>query len=164
MTPEEILRDLRDIHLPEEAAEMTGAVLVLWPLALVVVLALVGCWLVHRRRRAWRLDIRRHLDRIEHEASEGRIMGAWTDLAILLRRIAITLGDRQDVARLVGDGWLETLDRLLETDVFSRGPGRGVAVFPYSGAVPNDPKRPANELKATIDVIRQRLPSLRTAA
>ncbi|MDH3661024.1 MAG: DUF4381 domain-containing protein, partial [Alphaproteobacteria bacterium] len=131
MTPEEILRDLRDIQLPEQAADAIGAGFVLWPTALVALATLLAVWLAFRRRSTWRREIVGHLDAIERSAADGRAFEGWTDLAILLRRIALQLCDRREIASLIGDAWLEKLDHLFETDVFSAGPGRGVITFPY---------------------------------
>ena len=166
MTPEEILQDLRDIHLPEQAADMVGGGLVLWPAALVLAALVLAAWLVWRRRSAWRREIIRHLDAIERDADRGGVLEGWTALAILLRRVAMKLHGRRDVAGLIGDDWLERLDHLFQTDVFSKGPGRGVATFPYSAAGENDDDalgRAADQLSVTIDAVRKHLPKLRAA-
>ena len=166
MTPEEILRDLRDIHLPEQATNAAGAGFVLWPTALVVTLALFAAWLAWRRRSSWRREIIGHLDAIERDVAEGRAFKGWTDLAILLRRIAMRLCDRRDIAGLIGDAWLEKLDQLFKTDVFSDGPGRGVIVFPYGNDIADDRQgreRMADQLRATIDDVRKNLSHLRVA-
>lgn len=166
MTPEEILRDLRDIHLPEQASDAIGAGFILWPAALVVALALFAAWLAWRRRSTWRREIIGHLDAIERDAGEGQAFKGWTDLAILLRRIAMQLCDRRDIAGLIGDAWLEKLDHLFETDVFSDGPGRGVITFPYGNGIAEDHQAResmADQLKATIGDIRKNLSHLRMA-
>ena len=106
MTPEEILRDLRDIHLPDQGADAAGTGIVWWPVLLVVILVLLSLALAWRRRSAWRREIARHLDAIEKDADRGRTREAWTALAVLLRRIAMTVEGRQDVAGLIGEPWL----------------------------------------------------------
>ena len=164
MTPAEILRELRDIHLPEQTAEAAGNGLVFWPAALVAVLAMLAGWLAIRRRSAWRRDIARHLDAIEQGVGEGRVLEGWTDLAMLIRRIAMKLCERQEIAGLIGDAWLQKLDQLFQTDVFSRGPGRGLAVFPYHGDFDRSRENRediAGQLRDTVDVLRTRLPHLR---
>lgn len=163
MTPEEILQDLRDIHLPEQMAETAGAGFVYWPAALVIALAAIMAWIAWRRRSAWRREIISHLDAIERDAAEGQALEGWSELAVLLRRIAIGLQERQDVAGLIGEPWLEKLDQLFKTDVFSSGPGRGITVFPYNAAIERDPEereRIADQLNATIDEIRKHLSEL----
>ncbi len=166
MTPEEILQDLRDIHLPEQAADAAIGGFVLWPLALVsAVVLLAGC-LAWRRRSAWRRDIVQHLDAIEQGVAEGRILQGWTELAILLRRIAIGLCDKREIAGLIGDAWLKRLDRLFETDIFARGPGRGITIFPYAAGEKDgqdQQKLLADQLKLTIKNVREHLPKLKMA-
>ena len=170
MTPEEILRDLRDIHLPDQGADAAGAGIVWWPVLLVVILVLLSVALAWRRRSAWRREIARHLDAIEKDADRGRTREAWTALAVLLRRIAMTVEGRQHVAGLIGEPWLERLDRLFETDAFSHGPGRGVTVVPYGGRLDDERRASApdwqpapDQLKATIERVRRQLPRLGTA-
>ncbi|MEZ5931106.1 MAG: DUF4381 domain-containing protein [Alphaproteobacteria bacterium] len=172
MTPEEILKDLRDIHLPDAAAETAHAGFVSWPIALVLVMTLIALWFAWRRRSGWRRDITQHLDAIEQRAGEGRVREGWMDLATLLRRIAMgaagrgAKADKGPVAGLIGDAWLEKLDQLFGTDAFSRGPGRGVIVFPYRadrGTDPSEQDDIADQLRATIAEVRQHLRNLRMA-
>ena len=166
MTPEDILRDLRDIHLPDPSAEATASGFVFWPIAFALSLVLIAIGLLWWRRSTWRREIARHLDRIERTAGEGRAREAWIELAILLRRTAMRLSDREDVAGLIGDAWLESLDKLFKTDVFADGPGRGVIVFPYVAEADRDlttrEKNMAADLRATIGDVRKHLSSLRT--
>lgn len=164
MTPEEILQDLRDIHLPGQAVDAGGGGFVFWPVALVVAVVLLTGWLAWQRRSAWRRDIIRHLDAIEQGVDEGHILEGWTELATLLRRIAIRLCDRQEIAGLIGDAWLNRLDRLFKTDIFARGPGRGIVVFPYNAIGDEDRddlERIADQLRLTIDDMRKHLPHLK---
>ncbi len=168
MTPEEILRDLRDIHLPAgQASETVGIGIVLWPAGLVLIVTAIASWMIWRRRSAWRREALIHLDRIERQAVTGQNREGWTALATLLRRIAIRAGDRQDdVAGLVGQAWLTKLDQLFDTDIFVSGPGRVVVEIPYRGHVDVDSdghRHRAEELKATIQDVRRRLPYLRAA-
>ena len=166
MTPEEILRDLRDIHLPEQADMAVAAGLVLWPVAIVVTAALIAVWFAWRRRTAWRREITSHLDRIERIAREGRALSGWTELAVLLRRIAIRVGDRREIASLTGDAWLEKLDQLFGSTTFANGPGRGLALYPYDAPIEGDREAlepVADQLAATLNDIRERLPRLGTA-
>lgn len=166
MTPEEILQGLRDIHLPAETSDAAGAGLVVWPLVLVAVLILLGAWLAWRRRGAWRRDFARHLDGIESHASAASALEGWAELAVLLKRAALQVTGRNDVARLAGDDWLQTLDRLFGTDLFSAGPGRGIVTFPYrrTGADADDLGEIERQLRDTITALRQRLPHLGRSA
>lgn len=166
MTPNEILKDLRDIHLPDSATEAAAAGFVFWPIAIVLALLLFALGLIWWRRSTWRREIVRHLDRIEQTAVDGRTREGWTDLAILLRRTAVQLAEREDVAGLIGDSWLKKLDHLFKTDFFSSGPGCGLAVFPYESTVGRSPEErddAAAALTATINHIRINLTNLRMA-
>jgi hypothetical protein len=159
VTPAEILQDLRDIHLPAGSTDAAGVGFVLWPLVLVIALLLLAGWIAWRRRTAWRLEFHRHLDEIERQTGDDRALNGWIDLAILLRRTAMQLSERQDVANLVGDAWLAKLDRLFDTDAFTAGPGRGIVLYPYRDAVDNGETAPmAKQLKETIDRLRHRRP------
>ncbi len=162
MTPEQILRDLRDIHLPAEAAGGGGSGIVHWPITVVIVALAIGAWFAWRRRSAWRQDAARHLDRIERDARDGRVLEGWSELSVLLRRVALHVSGRREVAGLVGEAWLEKLDRLFDTDLFSAGPGRGIASLPYRRHVPSGDEEEAmrTTLAHTIAGLRRHLHNL----
>ncbi len=166
MTPEQILADLRDIHLPELDAGAASTNLVLWPLMLVLMAALLLAWLIWRRRSVWRRELLQALHQIEHVATQSGGNEGWTKLAVLLRRLAIQRQGRHDVARLSGEPWLEQLDALVGSDLFTKGPGRGLITFPYLGNDhPDDDtsRRMHEDLKATIETLRSQLPRHGTA-
>ncbi len=164
MTPEEMLLDLRDIHMPEPALDAAAGGFVLWPLALVVTVAFIAGWLAWHRRSTWRREVAQHLDAIERRVDEGEVLLGWTDLATLLRRIAISLCDRREIAGLIGDAWLKRLDGLFATDVFTQGHGRGLTIFPYSTADASDQDQQiAHQLRLTLNDVRKHLPNLKTA-
>ncbi|MGI9488594.1 MAG: DUF4381 domain-containing protein [Geminicoccaceae bacterium] len=161
-----MLQNLRDIHLPEQASDATAGGFIFWPLTFVAIIILLTSWLAWRRRSAWRREIVQHLDAIERRIHEDEALQGWTELATLLRRIAIRVCDKREVAGLIGDAWLERLDRLFETDVFARGPGHGITTFPYSTTGENDRdqrEHAANQLRLTIDDIRKHLRNLKMA-
>jgi len=161
LSPEEILQDLRDVHLPAETALATGSGIVLWPLVLVFLITLIGVWIAWRRRSSWRRDFYHHLDVINEEREEETALEDWAKLAILLRRTAIQLSGRREIAGLIGDAWLEKLDHLFSTDAFSKGPGQGVIRFPYrrSNDIKENELGPmAEQLEAIIGHLRQSKP------
>lgn len=156
MTPDQIIADLRDIHLPEAAASAASVDLVLWPLVLVVLAALTVAWLIWRRRSAWRLDFFDELDRIDDIAVKQGGREGWAKLALLLKRLAIQRLGRHDVAALSGEPWLKQLDDLVGSDLFTEGPGQGLITFPYLAASAD--RRMVDDLKATIEALRHQLP------
>ena len=161
MSPDEILQDLRDIHLPAETAEAVGSGLVLWPILSVIAIALIATLIAWRRRSAWTKDFHCELDLIEALASDGQTLNGWTKLAVLLRRTAIQLSSRREIAGLAGDAWLRKLDFLFTTNAFSKGPGRGVIRFPYRRpiGIKKDELAPiADQLRAIIGHLRLKTP------
>lgn len=160
MTPDQILADLRDIHLPETAAGAANVNLVLWPLILVLLAALSVAWLIWRRRSIWRRDFLDDLSRIEETAKEQGGSEGWARLARLLKRLALQRQGRPDIARLSGEPWLQQLDDLVGNDLFTNGPGRGLITFPYLGGPLDDDvsRRMGADLKATIDTLRRQFP------
>lgn len=87
MTPEEILLELRDIHLPPEPA---GAALSpsLAPEPILLALALLAALVLVARRRAtrWRRQGRARLAALRREPSEARAFEGMTALAAALSR------------------------------------------------------------------------------
>ncbi len=160
MTPEQILAGLRDIHLPEATSGTATSDLVLWPLALVLLAGALVAWLIWRRRSIWRRDFFHHLDQIEATAEERGDIEGWAKLANLLRRLAIQHQGRPEIARLNGEPWLQQLDDVVGADLFTNGPGRGLITFPYLGTDHDDDtaRRISDDLKATIEILRHRIP------
>ena len=158
MTPEQILAGLRDIHLPEATGGAAGGDLVLWPLGLVLLAALLAAWLIWRRRSIWRRDFVHHLDQIEDAMKERGGIEGWTKLARLVRRLAIQHRGRAAIAGLSGEPWLERLDDVVGSDLFTKGPGRGLITFPYLASDLDDDtaRRMGDDLRATIEALRKR--------
>jgi len=160
VTPEQILADLRDIHLPEMARDAAANDLVLWPLALVLLATALVLWFIWRRRSIWRRDFFHHLDQIEDTAREHGEIEGWAKLAHLLRRLAIQHQGRFEIARLSGEPWLQRLDDVVGSDLFTNGSGRGLITFPYLGADLDDDtvRRMGDDLKTTVETLRNRIP------
>ncbi|MGI9494130.1 MAG: DUF4381 domain-containing protein [Geminicoccaceae bacterium] len=158
MTPKQILAGLRDIHLPEATSDAAAVDLALWPLVLVLLAALLIAWMIWRRRSIWRRDFIHHLDRIEDTMKEQGEIEGWTGLARLVRRLAIQHQGRSEIAGLSGEPWLERLDDVVGSDLFTKGPGRGLITSPYQGADLDDDtaRRMGDDLKATIEALRKR--------
>lgn len=131
-TPQELLSQLRDIHLPIGTPGNAGASLL--PAALLALLALAGLALL-----AWRLwerhpraQIRRQLALIERRhAATGDGVELARALAGLLRRHAMARYPEAGVACMSGDDWLDFLDTRGGNGEFRQGAGAALAVLPY---------------------------------
>lgn len=154
MNPEDL--PLRDLHLPEAIGW--------WPLApgwwLLLALALAGLLLaaraIYRRRRqgAARRRALAELARLEAAyASDGDVVRFASALSTLLRRAMLAYAPRDEVAGLTGREWLEWLDRGLERQPFSSGPGQTLAALPYRGRAGEGEV----DVAGLIDAVRSRL-------
>ncbi|SMF97167.1 protein of unknown function [Methylomagnum ishizawai] len=122
---------LRDIHLPAAIGWWPPAPG--WWLALLAAIGLVALsvWLVLRWRRVTPIKLaRRELDALAN-APELAPDEKLRRLSILLRRTALSLYPRQQVAGLTGAAWLDWLDATLGEPRFSQGPGRSLTEAPY---------------------------------
>lgn len=80
MTPEELLKDLRDIHLPAPPHEVARFDIAVEPFVVVGILVLIAAVIAYRRRRLWRAQARAYLEEVEREPeSEKR----WSHLVRL---------------------------------------------------------------------------------
>ncbi len=127
------LQDLRDVHLPDPIA--------LWPPApgwwmvfgLVVTGAIVLMWVrVYRgRTKARRLamaelrTVKQHYD--IHRDEQWVVQR----LSGIVRRYALAIFPRTEVAGLVGSSWLQFLDRTGRTNQFTEGAGHLLSSGPY---------------------------------
>jgi Domain of unknown function (DUF4381) len=123
----DLLRQLRDVHLPQPPG--------LWPPApgwwVLLVIAIVGvvaiAWWMRRRGRRQRpyRVARVELGRLAASFDAGRI--GLHDLAhgtsALLKRVLIARADRKRVAPLTGDAWLGYLDEVNGSPAFTNGAG-----------------------------------------
>ena len=155
MDPQQI--PLRDLHLPE----MIGW----WPLApgwwLLIGLALFGLFLVLRHIwRRWRHNAPRRLalrelKRVRSEYDRGvDTVNLAVQLSELLRRAMLAYAPRREVAGLTGASWLAWLDRGLEEQPFSKGPGQILLSLPYQQPDQGEPELDIDELT---EVVSKRL-------
>jgi hypothetical protein len=138
---DEILAQLKDIHLPDPIGY--------WPWAVgwygLLALAIAGiAWLVFLSVRHWQKTQTRRAalsELAEIQQAYQQSGGAQTticQLSALLRRTAIACFSRQAVAGLSGKHWLQFLDQQGNTDAFSHGFARVIAIGPYSNHPPQD--------------------------
>lgn len=137
MNPEAAL-ELRDIHLPDAVSW--------WPLAwgwwmlfvLLLVLCCVGIflWLKRRKQQAPIRQALQTLTQLEQElATKPQKLMAET--SALLRRVAITRFEREDVAGLTGQAWLNFLNQTAPKPLFiSEQDKRLLTEQPYQTSAP----------------------------
>ena len=126
---------LRDIHLPDAVG--------FWPLAygwwilvfLFVVMIALSIFLYYRNQRKRYSAIslaKKELAEIQETFSrDNNPERLVREVSILIRRLAISLFPRTDVAHLTGDSWLQFLDQQVEGHPFSTGEGRILVDAPY---------------------------------
>ncbi|MGZ8250146.1 DUF4381 domain-containing protein [Methylomagnum sp.] len=129
---------LRDIHLPESVGWWPPAI-GWWLLLILVPLLIVGLvWVIRRLRRVSPVKLaRRELDALRADASLDPAEKL-RRLSILLRRTALSIHPRDEVASLTGEAWLRWLDSGLGEPRFSRGVGRWLVDVPYRPTPPTD--------------------------
>lgn len=129
---------LRDIHLPEPVGWWPPAI-GWWLLLILVPLLVLGVmWLIRRLRRVSPVKLaRRELDALRADGSLDPAEKV-RRLSILLRRTALSVYPRDEVAGLAGEAWLRWLDEPLGEPRFSQGAGRLLVDAPYRPAPPTD--------------------------
>lgn len=124
---------LRDIHLPAPISGWPPAIGWWLVLALLILLSVGVVRAVYRARRMTpaRLALRA-LDELQ-QSSEQDAPEKARQLSILMRRAALTLRDRRQVASLTGEAWLCWLDEMMgENEArFRQGPGKLLIEAPY---------------------------------
>ncbi len=159
MTPQasDPLAGLRDIHLPLDPSWWPPAP-GWWLLAVLVLLLSVAValgWRRARRRGAPYRAARRELQGIRNRyRDDGDAAAAARRVSVLLRRVVLAVRGEPAVAGLVGERWLEFLDRAGATDAFSRGPGRVLESAAWSRHG-NDPGALIDLAEATLERMRR---------
>lgn len=121
---------LKDLHLPEAISWFPPA-LGWWLLLLIVPLACVALYALYRylSRKSPVKQAKQVLADIQQSSMNNHEKLA--ALSALLRRVAISLHARQEVAGLTGAAWLAFLDSSLPDTPFSTGVGRYLIDAPY---------------------------------
>jgi hypothetical protein len=135
------LAALKDIHLPGIIGWWPPAIG--WWLLLLLMLVVILLVLVSIRRRWERMAPYRiamkEFDRIteDYQLQKDSIKLS-QQLSILLRRIAISIAARKEVAGLTGELWLEYLDKLSGQTILCSDTGRQLLQAPYRADVTVD--------------------------
>lgn len=129
---------LKDLHLPPAIGWWPPA-LGWWLVALAVPLCLAGGYWLYKRltRKTAVKTANQQLLAIKHNTALTTLekLGA---LSILLRRVAISLYPRAEVAALTGQQWLAFLDRALPNAPFSSGSGQLLVTANYRNSLPSE--------------------------
>jgi hypothetical protein len=142
---EQLLENLRGIHYPEPISW--------WPLApgWYIILALIllvglilGIWCYKRARKAYRrkyalAQIKRLKQQLAAHAVATSVLIA--EVSVLLKRSALGVFPRAEVAGLQGQAWLQFLDKTGETQEFTQGVGRILGTAPYQPEPPIIPDK-----------------------
>lgn len=124
---------LRDIHLPDPIP------FIWWPLApgiwclvflLLFSIVIVFAWIRYRRYMAPLYHAQKEWHHLQ-ETPQLNEVEKLQRLSILLRRTALTLYPRDEVAGLYGEKWLQFLEKPMKNHSFTQGPGRILAEGPY---------------------------------
>jgi hypothetical protein len=127
---------LRDIHIPEAISWWPPAFG--WWLVAICTPLLLGFlyWLYKRLTRKTALKTARKLFKVLKNDPMLDDRTKIAELSALLRRVAVSIDTRSQVAGLAGQHWLRYLDGTVKGAPFSEGPGRVFLDTHYQKSVP----------------------------
>lgn len=131
MTPTTSLDRLHDLIVPPPAPW--------WPPApgWLILLTLIALLLLTSLLKSF---IRWQADRYRREALAKLHDTPLTGLSALVKRVALTVWPREQVADLTGPAWLSFLDRTGSMNLFVTGPGKSLERVAYDPAARTDEK------------------------
>lgn len=129
---------LKDIHLPDAIGWWPPAI-GWWLLVLLIPLTIVFLYWVYKRlmRKTAVKTAKKILLSIKQDSGTTNLQKL-CELSVLLRRVAISISPRADVAGLTGRAWLAFLDSSVKGSPFSEGVGQCLSDAPYQKAQPGD--------------------------
>ena len=135
MQPTEL--PLKDLHLPEAISWFPPAID--WWLVLIIVPLFIAL-LYRLYRRLTRHTAIKTGKTLLVTLKNSRLDNnqKLTELSALLRRVAISIAPREQIAGLTGQDWLAFLDSSLKGTPFTTGAGRCLADAPYRRTAPSD--------------------------
>jgi Domain of unknown function (DUF4381) len=131
MTDEEVLSQLRDIHLPEPGLFLFPLAPGWWIAFLLIALALA---LFFFQKSEWSKKLKmkhtalQKLKAIENRYSiDHNALMTFQSVSILIKKYAIYRYGAHEVSALTGEEWLKFLDKTGHTHAFTQGLGRAIA-------------------------------------
>ena len=131
---------LKDIHLPDAIGWWPPAI-GWWLLAVLIPLLLVFLYWFYKRltRKTAIKTAKKNLAVIKQYPALDNDKKL-RELSMLLRRVAISINPRAEVASLTGRQWLEFLDKSVTGTPFSDGCGQLLTTAPYRNSPPTEPE------------------------
>ena len=122
--PNNILQQLKDIHLPNSISILPLAPIWYLFMVLFIIASIVSIiWAIHKKRKQRQISgIYKMLDIIENQNSNEMLSQA----SILIKRVAIMKYASQKPHTLFGEEWLIFLDATGKTTDFTKGYGRSL--------------------------------------
>ena len=132
--PVDALANLKDIHLPNAVSwwPLAPGWWVLLALFLLMIALAVTLTIRSRRKTSQEIIIDQALqlfNQLQQQSLTPKDL--IMELSELLRRTAISLYGRDEIANLAGDDWLRFLNKQGSTKAFTDGVGRALAEQPY---------------------------------
>ena len=129
---------LKDIHLPEAIGWWPPAI-GWWLLAILIPLLIAFLYWLYKRltRKTAIKAAKKFLADIKHNPALDNNKKV-RELSMLLRRVAISVNPRIEVASLTGGQWLAFLDKSVKGAPFSEGYGQLLAEVPYRNTPPTE--------------------------
>jgi len=131
---DQILQQLKDIHFPNKISQWPPAPIYYIILGFIILTALAYIFYKKRqeklRAKKFALNELKRIRTILRSES-ANYNYAIQSLSALLRQCALTAYPRQDVASLHGHDWLNFLDKVGRTNLFTTGIGKVLTTGPF---------------------------------
>jgi len=127
---DELLKQLRDVELPEVSS--TPA-LGWWLLLLLLLLMLFAAFIYYRRWQStlWQRQAKSQLSQLRAQLGKQPSDVLLAKSSELVRKVVLAADEREQVAALHGEAWIEKLDAICDRPEFSQGIGRLIVDQPY---------------------------------
>ena len=126
---------LKDIHLPDAIGWWPPAMgwwllVILIPLMILLLIKLIR----HITRSTAIKSAKRILTEIKQDSTKNELEKL-REISILLRRVAVSVAPRANIAGLTGQAWLDFLDQGMKNKPFTQGIGQCLINTPYQNKI-----------------------------